>query len=210
MARAGLDRAAIVRATLELLDEGGLDAVTARALAARLGVRAGALYYHLPDMRTLLDETATVLLREMLDDPIRPEGWEELLRGMADRMRAVLRRHRDGARVFAGSRVTDAGLLPAMEVPLSVLTAAGLAVDEAFWAMQTVLHYTVGFVIEEQHRLDDEPAAYRPEVRLAHIDADAAPLTAAATGAMTSSADRQFAFGVDLLIGGVAARLLPS
>lgn len=207
MPRAGLDRARIARAALDLLDEGGLDAVTARTLAARLGVQAGALYHHLPDMRTLLDEVATLMLREMVDAPASADGWDAVLRAMADRMRSVLLRHRDGARVFAGSRITDTALLPTMEAPLEVLTGAGLKVDEAFWAMQTVLHLTVGFVIEEQHRRDDDPEAYRPAARLARIDADAAPLTAAATAPMTAPADRQFAFGVDLLITGVAARL---
>lgn len=207
MARAGLDRAAIVRATLELLDAGGLDAVTARALGERLGVRASALYYHVPDMRTLLDETATVLMREMLAEPAYPGDWEQVLRTMADRMRTVLRRHRDGARVFAGSRITDAGLLPAMEGPLAVLTGAGLSVDQAFWTLQSVLHFTVGFVIEEQHRRDDEPDAYRADLRLAHIDGSAAPLTAASTASMTAAPDVQFRFGVDLLVAGVAAHL---
>ena len=40
-----LTRGAIVDAAFEQLAETGLDGITARALAARLGVRAGALYY---------------------------------------------------------------------------------------------------------------------------------------------------------------------
>lgn len=207
MARAGLDRSVIVRAALGLLDQGGLEALTARALGDRLGVRPSALYYHLPDMRALLDELATTLMREMLDGAPQVDDWRELLTATADRIRSVLNRHRDGARVFAGSRLTDAGLLPTMEQPLAVLTHAGLPLDEAFWALQTVLHYTVGFVIEEQHRREDAPQDYRPEVRSARIDGEAAPLTAAASTAMAADAERQFAFGVGLLVAGVADRL---
>lgn len=207
MARIALDRVRIVQAALGLLDARGLEAITARALAAELGVQAGAIYYHLADMQALLDEMATALLREMAAEPVDVRRWEDLLRSMGDRVRRVLNRHRDGARVFAGTRVTDDALLPTMEVPMRVLTGAGLSVDEAFWTMQSVLHFTVGFVIEEQHRRDDEPADYRPEARLARVDAATAPLTAAATGPMLADPDRQFAFGIELLVEGVRTRL---
>lgn len=209
VARTRLDRAQIVAAALALLDEGGLEAVTARALAARLGVQAGALYYHLPDMRALLDEVATELLRQMVTQPGAEvmDGWEGVLRRTATRVRTVLTSRRDGARVFAGSRITDDTLLTAMESPLAALTTAGFPLEEAVWALQTVLHLTVGFVIEEQHRRDDEPRDYRPEARRARIDAAAAPLTAAATGSFLADADRQFAFGVGVLVDGMRLRL---
>ena len=209
MARAGLDRATITRAALELLDEGGLAAITARALGDRLGVRASALYYHLPDMRALLDEVATALLREMVAEPMVVDGWEEVLRATADRARLVLTRHRDGGRVFAGSRVPDPALLSAMEQPLGVLMAAGLSLERAVWCLQSVMHFTTGFVIEEQHRSDDEPDAYRVEARRSIVDAEAAPLTAEASEPLLAPGDRPFAFGVELLVTGVRA-LLPA
>ncbi|NNU27108.1 TetR/AcrR family transcriptional regulator [Isoptericola sediminis] len=54
MARASTARrAAIVRAARELLDGGGVDAVTMRAVADRLGIRAPSLYNHLPDKQAL-------------------------------------------------------------------------------------------------------------------------------------------------------------
>lgn len=207
MPRIGLDRDTITRAAMTLLDEGGLGAITARALAERLGVRASALYYHLPDMRGVHDEVATAILREVLDEPFVETDWERLLRAIADRVRAGLKRHRDGARAFAGSRVTDDALLPGMEGPLRVLVGAGLPVDEAIWTLQSVLHFTVGFVIEEQHRLDDEPEYYTAAKRLARIDVAAAPLTAQATMPMMATADRQFAFGTDLIVEGVRSRI---
>lgn len=207
MPRIGLDRDVIARAAMTLLDEGGLGAITARAIAERLGVRPSALYYHLPDMRGVLDELATMILRELLAEPLTQTEWEPLLRAVADRLRAGLKRHRDGARAFAGSRVTDDALLPGMEGPMRVLVGAGLPVDEAIWTLQSVLHYTVGFVIEEQHRLDDEPEYYTAAVRLARIDAETAPLTAQATMPMLAGADRQFAFGTDLLVEGVRRRI---
>ena len=46
---------AIVQAALDLLDETGMDGLTVRALASRLGVQAPALYWHVPSKQALLD-----------------------------------------------------------------------------------------------------------------------------------------------------------
>ena len=45
-ARASLDRESVVRAGLALFDEVGLEKLTLRALAARLGVQAPAIYWY--------------------------------------------------------------------------------------------------------------------------------------------------------------------
>ena len=61
----GLSKTAVVRAALEVLDDAGIDGVTVRAVAARLGVQAPALYWHVRDKRELLDEMATEIWRQV-------------------------------------------------------------------------------------------------------------------------------------------------
>jgi AcrR family transcriptional regulator len=56
-----VNRKIIVNAALELLNESGLDGVTVRGLAARLGVQNPALYWHFPSKLALLDEMAQQL-----------------------------------------------------------------------------------------------------------------------------------------------------
>ena len=51
-----LDRAQVVTAAIELLDEVGLDGLTLRRLAQELGVQAPALYWHFKDKQELLDQ----------------------------------------------------------------------------------------------------------------------------------------------------------
>jgi TetR/AcrR family tetracycline transcriptional repressor len=53
--RAGLSRTAVLAAAHELLAEEGLDALTMRALARRLGVAPNALYSHVPGKTELVD-----------------------------------------------------------------------------------------------------------------------------------------------------------
>jgi len=55
MARRSIDREAIGAVALELADEGGLAAVTARNLAERLGVTPMALYRHVPNLGAVID-----------------------------------------------------------------------------------------------------------------------------------------------------------
>ena len=50
-----LDRDVILQAALSLLDEVGMDKLSTRLLAERLGVQQPALYWHFKNKRALLD-----------------------------------------------------------------------------------------------------------------------------------------------------------
>lgn len=205
---AGLTRDAIVRTAFELLAEGGTDAITARALAARLGVRPGALYYHLPDMAALSDEMATVIMRELIvAEPGGPEtlDWQDFLRQVARHIRAVLLRYRDGAKLFSGTYLTDDEAIGSMEVPLRVLTRSGFELVDALRAFQTLYGFVIGHVIEEQHRAAT-PDRYQAALRQRRIDARKYPLTAAANEAFLGSAEAAFEWSVEAIINGIAAR----
>ncbi len=212
MARSPLSKQVIVDAAFELLAEGGLDAITARAVGARLGVRAGALYYHLPDMAALADEMATVITRRMLipDLDAQSLSWPELLRGFAHHVREVLLSFRDGARLVAGTYITDDSVLAAGEPALRRLTEEGFSLPEATLAFRTTWAFVTGHVIEEQHR---EPAGrpdprYRAEHRRARLDVHTAPLTVAANEDFLADPGMAFAWGVEALIAGIGARTL--
>ena len=82
MAAAGLTKAGIVQAALDLLDEAGMDGLTVRALAARLGVQAPALYWHVRNKQALLDEMATQIWRQVGDVMAGLPGdlpWREVM-----------------------------------------------------------------------------------------------------------------------------------
>ncbi|MFN2345617.1 MAG: TetR/AcrR family transcriptional regulator [Dermatophilaceae bacterium] len=68
--RAGLSRAAVVRAARELLAAGGIDAVSMRAVARSLEVSPNALYSHVEDKGDLLD----LLLEDVLTQVPRPSA----------------------------------------------------------------------------------------------------------------------------------------
>ena len=96
-----LRREHVVDVAIALLDADGLDALTMRKLATRLGVQAGALYWHFASKQALLDAMADRFLEDFAAD--LPAGsWDEQLAAAGWRLRQVLLSHRDGARVMAG------------------------------------------------------------------------------------------------------------
>src|SRR5689334_12282747 len=97
----GQRRTEVVEAAIGLLDEVGLDGLTMRALASRLGVQAGALYRHYPSKQALLDAMAGHLIGRDVGGPMAGGTWDEMLRGMAIGSRELMLAHRDGARLFS-------------------------------------------------------------------------------------------------------------
>ena len=63
-----LRREHVVDVAIALLDADGLDALTMRKLATRLGVQAGALYWHFANKRALLDAMADRFLEDFAAD----------------------------------------------------------------------------------------------------------------------------------------------
>ena len=208
MPRAVLSRQAIVDAAFDQLAVSGLDGITARALASRLGVQAGALYYHLRDMAALRDEMATQIIGRLMSDADQAAGmeWGSLLRSLAHRERALLLEYRDGARVVSGTFLTDDEALRAIEKPLAALVAEGFTPLDAQRALQTMNAFVIGFVIEEQQRRDAGETRYTADQRRSRLDPDAQPISYAVSAEVVELPEESFTWGVEALVAGIATR----
>ncbi|MGO1837968.1 MAG: TetR/AcrR family transcriptional regulator C-terminal domain-containing protein [Candidatus Microbacterium stercoravium] len=204
----GITRDRLVSAALDVLDDGGIDAVTVRAVARRLDVQAPALYWHVRNKQELLDEMGTEIQRrvqEALGGMAVSGDWREDLRRCARALRAEYLAHRDGARVFSGTRLTDARLLRAQEPWFEGWTTAGFSLEQAVDAAQLVTSFVVGFVIEEQERAQSttgDPRRYDLEARDAAVG-EGAPLVRA-TARVPGDADAQFARQLEIILTGLA------
>jgi AcrR family transcriptional regulator len=89
----------IVSAALDLLDEAGLEGLTMRALAERMGVRAASLYWHIRDKEQLLGLLAEAIVGEV-PEPAPDIPWRAQLEAFATDYRRVLQSHRDAARIM--------------------------------------------------------------------------------------------------------------
>ena len=87
-----IDRTAVLRASLEIADSAGLEAVTMQSVADRLGVTPMALYRHVDNKSDLLDGVVESLLDE-IPTPSAGLSGKEQLKGMGNALRKIARRH---------------------------------------------------------------------------------------------------------------------
>lgn len=208
-----LDRSTIVHHAFEVLNEAGLEGLTLRRLAARLHVKAPAIYWYFESKGELLDEMGTrVLMETIVEDPaLRDErDWREWVSAYCSSLRRVLLRYRDGAKMASGTYLTDTKMYEAMETSLRRLTAGGFTLRQSVVTLTTLYSYTVGFVIEEQARQSADGTAhprYALEKREQRVDRKAHPLAAAAGEEMVTDPDSRFDEGVRLIVDGAASAL---
>lgn len=199
-----LSKPVIVQTALELLDEVGLDGLTVRALAARLGVQAPALYWHVRDKQHLLDEMATELWRRILDelDAIPDDApWPAGFLAFANATRRILLQHRDGAKVFSGTYLTDPELLRRQEEPMGRMIAQGFRLEDVVRAYSLVYNFTIGFCIEEQWVAQNRDS-HSLEERAERIGSDS-PLAVDAGPVIFGDPDARFADLVGVLLDAV-------
>lgn len=201
-----LDRETVVRTGLRVLDEVGLEALTLRKIASELNVQPPALYWHFKNKQDLIDEMATTLLTDHVQ-PV-PDGvsWEEFAFGYGTGMRQMLLRYRDGAKMFAGTHLTDTSVYQHQEAALRLLTDAGFSLADAGQVLWTVQSYTVGFVIEEQAvypRPGQRDERYDLDRRTERMADEHVPLAAAAGASMFSDFDARYRRGLRAIISGV-------
>jgi TetR/AcrR family transcriptional regulator, tetracycline repressor protein len=207
-----LTRDAIARAALDLLADAGLDGLTMRLLATALDVRAPTLYWHVKNKQDLLDAMADLMLDEStagLEAPAAGQDWRGWLTDCAHRARRTMLGYRDGARVFAGSHTARPGVTRMVELTLRAMRDGGIPVRHAARSFPVVLHYTVGFTIEQQARSGAAYGATNPydgDDPIARADPDRFPLLARLRGQIAEvDSDEAFEHGLAVVLAGIVA-----
>ena len=205
-------REPVVRTGLKLLNEVGLDGLSLRRIAAALGVQAPTLYWRFKNKQDLIDEMATQVLAnwapQFLKGAATASSWQERTLLFGRTLRGALLRYRDGARMVAGSYLTDTTFYGVMETMLQTLLAAGIAPADAAACLHTVYSYVIGFTIEEQAVVSpkgERNPRYDLSAREARIDPERYPLTRSTGPAFFENYDTRFDRGLRTIIAGFAA-----
>lgn len=206
--RVPLSRDRILDTALVLADEAGVEGVSMRKLADRLGFEAMSLYRHVANKGDLLDGLLDVVVAEW---ELEPEGdWRTVLREIAVSVHTSLRRHPWAAplllTVTHGARP---GRLAYMDALLRRLREAGFDADTTYHAYHALDGHIFGFSIWEIAHMQtpDDPDAVLERVKpllarlpdlAAHVDAH-----------MAEGPHREvsaFEFGLDLILDGLRDR----
>ncbi|WEK06154.1 MAG: TetR/AcrR family transcriptional regulator C-terminal domain-containing protein [Candidatus Devosia phytovorans] len=207
-----IDRDRIIDEAMLLLDEVGIDKLSTRKLAERLGVQQPALYWHFKNKSALLDAlNAEMLKRHYVDRlPSPSQDWAEFTLASARSQRRALLAVRDGARLTAGTRPTVADFADT-EKQLQLYVDAGFTPQEALHVAMAVARYVVGYVLEEQgeRAREAEEAGEAPGNLRAELEPY--PLMASAVISLVSegtiNTERAFETGLRFLVDGMRASL---
>jgi TetR/AcrR family tetracycline transcriptional repressor len=194
-------QAEIVRAALDLLDENGLEAVSLRAVAMRIGVRMNTVSWHIKTKARLRDLMADAIIAQIpLDD--LPAHGDRAVRELLRRYRRALLAHRDGGRVVAGTFVAEPATLRYADRLIATLLDSGLDEQTTGWTAWTLIYFTLGLVQEEQ----GAPGGLAEQVASA-MDVRAHPALVRVLPHLTDGAfDDRFDYGVGLVLTAAAAR----
>jgi TetR/AcrR family tetracycline transcriptional repressor len=177
----------VARMALRILDDYGLPDLTMRRLAAALDVQPSALYWHFPNKQSLLAELAD----RIVTGHRHPESHvNSAARTEAAALRDALLAYRDGAEVVSSTLALGLGSSTARDRLAAAIVADGFDAAIAQRAATALLHFVLGHVSHEQQRMQyDSLGVVTPDAGMSP-QAEDDPAT-------------EFAFGVDLLVGGL-------
>ncbi|MFF0431634.1 TetR/AcrR family transcriptional regulator [Streptomyces sp. NPDC004327] len=210
-----LDRERIVAAAVALADEGGLEAVSVRKVAARLNAGPMRLYGYISTKQELFDLMVDEVQGEILPRE-QPGDWREALLVLAHRTRQAALRHEWLADLLGSRPALGPNGLALTEATLAALD--GLAdIDTVMRAVETVSAYSAGAIRREIANLRAERAtglskrewqrASGPHVTRMLATGRFPALAKAVHDATDVDAETSFATGLDWILDTVATKL---
>jgi len=207
--RIRLSKDRVLRAALQIADTSGVESLTMRKLAQKLGVEAMTLYYYLTNKDDILDGILDLVVGE-IERPAEEGDWKAALRRSAISAHQVLLRHPwAGNLMMSPARIRPARLRY-MESLLGRLRQAGFSAEMTHHAYHALDSHIIGFTMWEVgystgiRALPDSGAQLRQELAL-----DEYPYLVEHMEQHVKASDRkdngggEFEFGLGLILDGL-------
>ncbi|RYV52830.1 TetR/AcrR family transcriptional regulator [Pengzhenrongella frigida] len=206
-ARVRLTRERVLRAAIGVADEHGAGAVTMRAVATQLGVEAMSLYNHVKNKDAILDGMVDIVVDE-IELPADAGDWREAMRRRAISAQRVFARHPWAPPLMDSRTTSGPARLRYFDWVLGVLVDAGFSLDVAIRCFSVLDSYIYGFGRQQLSTTAGEaPPQEKAEEMLSAVPAADFPhLHRMVLRAMDVGYDAEadFAFGLDIILGGLA------
>jgi AcrR family transcriptional regulator len=210
----GLSVEEMVEAAVGLADEEGLEALSMRRVANRLGVGAMSLYTYVPGKAELVELMTDLALGEAAL-PDRVAGWRAGLELFARESWALAHRHPWMLQVSSGRGLMGPNQAAMLDSVLGVVSGTGLSEQEMVYAYLAVEGYVRGAAktsiegarVEKDSGISDEQwwSLYGPLV-YKYTDPDRYPtLTGISWGWAFGEEDDPFEFGLRRVLDGINA-----
>jgi AcrR family transcriptional regulator len=200
----------VVTEALAVIAEDGVQALTMRGLAARLGVVPGALYHHVGNKQQLQDLVLDSVLAEV-DVHLDPSlAWTEQLKVLAQQLRQVLEDHPGVATILKTRDPLGPHSLALAEAFLSPLQTAGFGDRDAGLAFFLLVDYTIGFAVSSpatsvnEQRVRDHAIRAQLHQFFRSLPSDRFPaLAALGEHVWVDNRDERFTAGLQVLADGL-------
>jgi len=200
-------REQLQQAALALLDAHGLEGLTMRALAARLGTGAMTLYNHVRSREDLEVLVTDAIVGQTRWAAGRRRDWHTEVRVIATAMWRAVRAHPHAIPLILVRRTRSPAALDVAEALLTALARGGRSGHRLLVAFRAVSALVMGFAQVElagplSRRAGETATTAIRRVRA--LSPEAFPhLIEIAEAATTSDAEREFRRGLDLLLAGL-------
>lgn len=150
--RTHLDREQVLAAASKLVKQQGPQSLTMRKLAAELGTAVTSIYWHVGNRESLLEALVERTVADLGE--IRPRGATPQARvvSVARALRRQLRDHPYLVAMVHERGLTERMFLPAQQVLVREVHAAGLRGTRAAGVVRAVQFHVVGHVLVERQR----------------------------------------------------------
>jgi AcrR family transcriptional regulator len=214
--RRSLTRERVVAEALAVISADGVQALSMRALAGRLGVVPGALYRHVRSKEQLYDLILDGVLAEVdcEADPALP--WTGQVTALAHRLRTVLEDHPGIAGLLKSRDPLSPNALALAEAFVAPLHAAGLPERQTARGFRLIYDYTIGFALGDrtsasEQRIQDATTRRELHAFLRSLPADRFPVLAAlGEHVWIDDRNERFSASLDTLIIGLQTARPPA
>jgi AcrR family transcriptional regulator len=204
--RPPVPRELIIATALDVIDEGGADALSMRALAQRLDSGTATIYRHFADRKDLVAHMVDRVFGEvdLTSDELGAMGWQEACARIAHTMFYAFGNHPNLAPFLVEQVPMGPHAMQLREYCIAALLNGGFSPKLAARSWATLGRYVVGFAIQAHGQGAMGIDHARQSSPFQHIDASRFPATVRVARALPVSIEDEFTFGLDLILDGIS------
>jgi AcrR family transcriptional regulator len=210
--RIPLSRERVLRAAIGLADDAGIEALSMRKLGQELGVEAMSLYNHVANKDDILGGMVDIVMGE-IELPAAGADWKAAIRRTAKSAYEVLLGHPWAANLVLTGPGLSYPRLRYMDAILGSLRNAGFSAEMTDHAYHALDSHIMGFTLWQVGISAGLARLSSVDDFLRELDQEAYPYLAEHAHQHMKERDPadegEFAFGLDLILGGLERMLRP-
>lgn len=205
--RTTLNRDRVIEAAVAYADEHGIDDMSMRKLGAELGVEAMSLYNHVEDKADLQRGMIDYVFAS-IELPDAELDWKEQIRLVGKSAMDQFGKHSWVVFLLMQEGNTGPGALRFMDRVVFLFLDAGFGESDTHHAWQMLASHTMGYAFQSANGPGVNKGEYsKLEAQMAQLAVEFPSVARIAPDLMNCAFDREYMFGLEIIIDGLESRL---